>query len=322
MRLKFIKTTVATLILGIFMALGMTTEADAFYNVKQTDSKVNSASISWERGLDEAYYELEIGKISHYWSGNTYHTDTDWVTVGTTYGTSYTFTGLLGGESYSFMLTSYDADGNWVSYSTFSGMYTLPGKVELYRHQFKWGYAVNKQTQYYNLYLGFIEEASAEGYEVKLMNYKGKKIKTKKIKSTGAMFYYPEFTKLKEDMYCIQVRAYTTYKGKKVYGKWSNKAYVLQAPKCKARYKSKKVQIAWDKIKGASGYDIYMCTKKNGTYKKVASVSSKKSSVYVKKYGSSKIKKNKTYYYYVVAKKKSGNKVYKSEINYRYKVRT
>jgi hypothetical protein len=60
----------------------------------------------------------------------------------------------------------------------------------------------------------------------------------------------------------------------------------------------------WAKTSGATGYEIYRSAKKNGTYKKIATV---KSCSYTDK----NRKKNTTYYYKVRAYKKSdGNKIY------------
>ena len=56
---------------------------------------------------------------------------------------------------------------------------------------------------------------------------------------------------------------------------------------------TKKATIKWGKISGATGYEVYMSTSKNGTYKKVKTV--KISSTV--KYTKTKLKKNKKYYF-------------------------
>ncbi len=306
-------------VIGVIM---MPVTAQAFTNLRQTNATSNSATITWDASPGEEYYEISYGKKTQYWKGNTYYTDSTWVDVGKVYGNSYTFKGLIGGEYFNYYICSYDEDGTWISYQNVNDLYTLPGEVEVFKHKYQWGYAFNSIPLFYDLSISFVGQDTAEGYQLKLMNHKGKKIKTWKIEDTGNTFYYPKIENLNKDVYCIQIRAYTTYKKKKVYSKWCDKIYVLKSPLSKARYKDGKIEIAWDKVNGASGYDLYMCTKKKGKYKKVASVSSKKTSVLVKKYGGSKIKKNKTYYYYIIAKKKSGKKTFKSEITYRNRIKT
>ena len=80
------------------------------------------------------------------------------------------------------------------------------------------------------------------------------------------------------------------------------------------------IQIKWQKLKGVSGYDIYLSKKQNRGYKKVASVNAKTTLKTIKKLGKKKLKKG-TYYYYVVAKKKVGKKTYKSKISYKLNIK-
>lgn len=63
--------------------------------------------------------------------------------------------------------------------------------------------------------------------------------------------------------------------------------------------KSKSAVIKWKKVSGASSYQIYRATSKNGTYTKIATVSSSKTN-----YTNKKLTKGKTYYYKIRAVKK------------------
>ena len=70
----------------------------------------------------------------------------------------------------------------------------------------------------------------------------------------------------------------------------------------------KAVKITYKKVSGVSGYQIYMSTKKKSGYKKIATLSSKKSS-----YTKGKLKKGKKYYFKVrTMKKVSGRYRYSS----------
>lgn len=73
--------------------------------------------------------------------------------------------------------------------------------------------------------------------------------------------------------------------------------------------KSKQVKVSWKKISGASGYEIYYSTKKDGSYKKAKTITSGKTVTYTQK----KLKSGKKYYYSVRAYRTvNGKKVYGS----------
>lgn len=97
-------------------------------------------------------------------------------------------------------------------------------------------------------------------------------------------------------------------------GNWSYAGYspakkpVVANPKAttiKSLKKSgkKAVKITYKKVSGVSGYQIYMSTKKKSGYKKIATLSSKKSS-----YTKGKLKKGKKYYFKVRTMKKVSGK--------------
>lgn len=86
---------------------------------------------------------------------------------------------------------------------------------------------------------------------------------------------------------------------------------ITQARVRSVKLSNKKLTIKWNKVPGATGYDIYVSTKKNSGYKKVKSVSAKASSCTITKFNRKKLTK-KRYYVYVETKKKVGRKTYKS----------
>ncbi|MCR5766420.1 MAG: fibronectin type III domain-containing protein, partial [Treponema sp.] len=68
----------------------------------------------------------------------------------------------------------------------------------------------------------------------------------------------------------------------------------------------KKVSLKWKKVKGVKGYTVYCKKSKKGKWKKLKTVSAKKTS-YIKK----KLKSGKSYYFTVKAYKViNGKKVY------------
>ncbi len=164
---------------------------------------------------------------------------------------------------------------------------------------------------YYNLYIDFVPVSYATTYEIKLLNNKGKKVKSVIVNTAGKDYIEKSFNNLTGSVYGVQIRAIRDG----VYGAWSDKKYVLKQPRTQARSYQGNVQIKWEKINGATGYDIYMCASRNGKYKKIASAGKNVTLKTIKKFNKQKLKKR-TYFYYVVAKKKVGGKTYKSGRNY------
>lgn len=131
-------------------------------------------------------------------------------------------------------------------------------------------------------------------------------------------------TRIKKNrFYKVRIRGYYQLKdGTKLAGEWSNyKYFSVGLKKVSGAAGKNAVSLSWSKVKGASSYVVYL--KKSGAsdYKKVKTVSGKKTSCKVNKYGKKKLGKNTVYYIKVYAVMKKNNKTYqcKSEV---YKVRT
>ena len=71
---------------------------------------------------------------------------------------------------------------------------------------------------------------------------------------------------------------------------------------------AKSVRLIWKKVKGCTGYEVYMSKKKNSGYKKIATLKKAKKVTYTKK----KLKKKKTYYFKVRTYKTVNGKKYYS----------
>lgn len=164
---------------------------------------------------------------------------------------------------------------------------------------------------YYNLYLDFVPVDYATMYEIELSDSKGKKVKSVNVNCAGMNYVEKTFNNLAGAIYGVRIRAIRD----DVYGEWSAKKYVIKQPRTQARIYQGNLQIKWEKISGATGYDIYISTSRNGGYKKVASTGKNTTLKTIKKFKNKKLRK-KTYYYYVVAKKKVSGKTYKSKRNF------
>lgn len=67
-----------------------------------------------------------------------------------------------------------------------------------------------------------------------------------------------------------------------------------------------KMKLTWKKVSSATGYQVYMSTKKNSGYKRVATIKKNKTVTYTKK----SLKKGKTYYFKIRTYKKVGKTTY------------
>lgn len=313
------------LIMGIMLLflISKPIESKAISNISQSGIEENAVTVSWNRQDIEATFDISVYMpVSSYWEGNTFHTNYSLQYMGSTSQTSYRIAGLEGGRKYRIVIISYDNEGNPL-YSMEYIAETLPKTAEVLDTALKWSsyysYGKNK-TMTYNLYTDIMSQDSADGYEICLYNAKGKKVKSNKISAENSVSIRHTFYSLKENSYIIKVRAYKTVNGKTYYGKWSSKVYALRQPKCQARWFQNKLYVKWEKIKGATGYDVYLCDKKKGTYQKIKSTGSNTTMIYTKKYKNKNFKTGKQYYYYVVAKKKAGGKTYESALSYRFKV--
>lgn len=141
-------------------------------------------------------------------------------------------------------------------------------------------------------------------YRATAENGKYKKVKTIKGASTvTATLPANKGTKA----YYYKVRAYKTISGTNVYGEFSDvKSCAPKKPSgTSAKAMSgKKIKVTWKKVSSASGYEVYRATKKNGAYKKVKTITNKKTVSFTDK----SLKKGKNYYYKVRAYRLIGGK--------------
>lgn len=227
-----------------------------------------------------------------------------YVAVKTLTGTSFTVSGLKGGTDYKFKINAYrTVDGKTLwsadTVGTFTTSVSAVKGLKLVKRgtnsiTFKWS-----------------KVSGADGYYIYKYNTKTHKyVKIKDITNAATTKFVS--SKLKAGTtYTYRVCAYKKSGTTKLTGKFATFKNTTRpaTPIIRLKTKSKQAVISWKKISGANGYQIYMSTKKNGKYKKVATVKSGRKVRYTKK----KLKSGKTYYFKVRAYKTyKGKKVYSS----------
>lgn len=169
---------------------------------------------------------------------------------------------------------------------------------------------VSKQTTS-SITLKWSKITGAKGYQIYRYDSKKKKyvsiatVKSNKNSYTIKRLNGKKGNKLAAGtIYRFQIRSYVTVNGKKVYKK---SEIVTTATKPKktvitkvTKTSSTKAKITWKRVKGCSGYQIWMKTGKNGKYKLVKTITNTKTIKYTK----SNLKKGQTYYFKVRAYKK------------------
>ncbi|HAL60678.1 MAG: fibronectin type III domain-containing protein [Sarcina sp.] len=89
---------------------------------------------------------------------------------------------------------------------------------------------------------------------------------------------------------------------------WSNSVYITPWPRSiKGSLKGESdVRLSWNKISGSSGYNVFLATNPNGTWRwnQSTDTTATATSAHVKKYSGSKLKTYQNYYFRIVTRRK------------------
>lgn len=270
----------------------------------QTKATTSSITVKWDAKEDALNYKVYVGK--DYSSLKLYKTLKPSVT-------SVTIKKLPAGcERY--VKIAYEYSHSYNPSKKFEGFVssvfakTIPGKVTGVKQE-RWYYYAKSFNATWKKFEG------ADGYQYIVKTSNGKKKASGIVKYNGNSL---SVDKISNSMvYTVQVRAYVEINGKKQYGAWSAPGYFFTQPQItKAQVSKNKLTVKWDKVTGATGYDIYVSTKKESGYKKVKSVGKNTSFVTITKLAGKSISAKKQYYVYVISKKKVGKTTYTSGMLY------
>lgn len=281
------------------------TKPDTVKNLKQTGATDKTVTMSWDAAPGAEYYNVY------------YYNSYDNLTfIGKTTATSYKVTGLKTDATYSLAVKAVKTSGTYIAEAGYAyeylGFETLPGKITTLaseRYALNYAYLKNK---YARIDLEWDRKNNADGYQVQICDYK----KPSKVKKTLNVTYnnanWPKAAK--NGIYAVRIRAYTKINAKKVYSGWSKYTYIVYQPDIKdAKISGGKLKVSWNKVTGATSYDVYVSNKsKITTYTRVAK-NVKKTSTTIAKYKNKKFASRKYYYVYVIANYKKGKTTYKAD---------
>lgn len=270
-------------------------------NLKVKSQTTTSVTLNWDAAKGE--FDKYIIYMSK--SENGEYKEIARVSKSKTY---YTKKGLTPGRTYYFKVESYDETkikkgGYYISYSDAVSIKTATKpkaptiSLLSYENQINVKWSKISYATYYQVYLS----TSKNGQY------------TKVGETTNLNYIIENLDSAKK--YYIKVRAVKKLDGKNIYGSFNTVKESITKPNEPIVSEtlgrtSSTIKITWDKVNNASGYVIYMATSKNGTYKKVATLSSKYN--YYKKTG---LNSNKTYYFKVKAYKKGSYTKYSNYSN-------
>ncbi len=242
-------------------------------------STYNSLRLNWAASQYATGYEVYCATSP---TGN-------YTLIATVTGTSYTSNNLVTSQSYYFMIRAYRS-GSPTLYAGYSPIVfgrPVPAAPVAFSAA---------SASYTSIKVSWIAVSGASGYEVYRATTRGgifvKIVTTSALTftntslNTGSMYYY-------------KARAYRTINGEKVYGpftvtKSARPTIAIPVSVRAVRASATSVNVTWDAVAGASGYELWFSTSPFGTYVLVKSTAS----LY---YTSTHLTTGKTYYFKVRA---------------------
>lgn len=263
----------------------------AVTNLKQTNATSNSVTISWSAASGAAGYVI---------------IDKNYEILADVKTTSHTLYLPEQTVDYAVGVVPYDANNYGTSYLDAIYVSTVPKKIT--------GLKINGSFAGKNKLSAVWNDNYCYGFEAFCYNRKGKqvqKVETSKYRSVT-------FSKTNtQNIYSVKVRPYVYINGnQKLYGDMSSVLYAVPQPRITSKnsdVKLNSVKLKWKKVTGATKYVIYVSTKQNSGYKKVATVKSSKSSYTVKKFNGKTLNTKSKKYLKIVTYAKFGKKTVKSQ---------
>lgn len=221
-------------------------------------STTNSVTLSWASVKGATKY-----KVYSYNSSTKKYTE-----LKTTTSTKYTIKNLSAGKTYQYAVKAY-AVKNKTTYtgirSSVFSVATAPAKV---------GSLSQSASTTSSVTLKWAKVSGASGYAVYSYDSANKKYKLIKTTTSTSL----KITELKAaTSYKYAVRAYRTASSKKYYGSYSSVITAVTTPSQVSGVKSTAVSatsisLSWNKISGATGYEVYSYSPTTKKYAKLATV--------------------------------------------------
>ncbi len=290
---------VRSLLLSIFMLAAVIilvkpVQAEAA-TVRQTGVTKTSADVAW----DAPSYVSNLTNYKVYIDNNL---------IGTLPGTSRSarITGLKAGNEYRVIIKydyqpSYSSQKYLDQYLGTCYVKTIPAQIA--RPKISDWYPSIKKVN-----LTWTKQSGADGYQYILENYQGQRKYTKYIRNPYSTLV--TVGGIQKMVFRFKVRAYCKINGKTYWGAWSGYQYLVPQPGTLVltdKYSSNKISFRFSKVKGASGYRIYISNQPKSGYKLAATLPASRNSYTIRSYNGKTINlKSGNYYILIRPYKKVG----------------
>ena len=267
-------------------------------NLKSSKKTYNSITLSWDKIDNVTGYKVyKYDKKS-----NSYKY------LATTNTNTYTDKSLKASSTYSYRVRAYKV----VNSTTYNGSYSNTIDVKTSPNYAPKVTGLKLKTQKSDsLTISWNKINNVTGYKVYRYDVKTESYKLIKTISNASTTSYTNSKLTSATKYLYKVRSYKIVNNKTHNGDYSSSlAATTKPPTPTVKLTSpstKKIKLTWTNISSrTTGYDIYMATSKNGTYKNIGSTSNKS-------FTKGNLTKGKTYYFKVRAYRTiDGKKVYSS----------
>ena len=267
-------------------------------NLKSSKRTYNSITLSWDKIDNVTGYKVyKYDKKS-----NSYKY------LATTNTNTYTDKSLKASSTYSYRVRAYKV----VNSTTYNGSYSNTIDVKTSPNYAPKVTGLKLKTQKSDsLTISWNKINNVTGYKVYRYDVKTESYKLIKTISNASTTSYTNSKLTSATKYLYKVRSYKIVNNKTHNGDYSSSlAATTKPPTPTVKLTSpstKKIKLTWTNISSrTTGYNIYMATSKNGTYKNIGSTSKKS-------FTKGSLKKGKTYYFKVRAYRTiDGKKVYSS----------
>ena len=242
----------------------------AVTDIQQTMVGNDTIEVSWQASGTDTYI------------ATLYDTQGTTVASVTTTSGSAVFGQLVAGTSYYVrVVTATEATDEAVSLDSCTPVYTKPAKVSEFGVAVWYPIAKPKGTSFpgykaNKTRLEWLNDNYSDGYELVIYSLKGKKLKAYDVKDQNKTYCTKEFciSEVKNQGFIAKIRSYKVINNVSYYSEAFEKITIVpQASIKKVTGTSKKRNVYWNPVKGASKYMIYRV--RNGKLKLLQTVGSK-----------------------------------------------
>lgn len=268
---------------------------------------IQTTAITGVQATVKGNLQITWKKIKNAYRYQIYRSDSEkgkYTKLATVKGTSYTDASVKTNKNYYYKIRVVNRVNDRNGYSSYS-------KVQYGKQVGKPAISYTRSKSSSSLVISWKNVAGANGYKIyRSESKKGKYVKVGKV--SGKVTEYTDSRLKSGKTYYYKVQALNKVNGYSGCGKYSAVVSVKPMNKAAISYvqsvNSKKLKLAWSKVSGANGYQIYRSTSEKGSYTRLAEVNAKTTD-----YTDKTVKPAKKYYYKVRAiSKKSGKTGYGS----------